>query len=206
MVSVPCDSCSAPIKVGDDFCEACGAQVSEASKQALRQRLEASDATARQQLKSVREATQAIVVLAVLFVIGGILMFALSLGTANDALENLRGLDDAAVVDIPVDGEIYSAGELRTMIEREPYQILGINLLLACIMAALAYWSRRSALPAVVTALAVFVVVHLLNALVDPTTIAQGVIIKVVATIVLIKGVRAAYDARRIQLGVETTK
>jgi hypothetical protein len=197
--SVLCSHCDANLELGDDFCQSCGTRVSGDAKRILQEQREASDPLARERGARVRQATQAIIVLAALFTLGGIVMFFLATNAANQALINLASLDPKST--LPVDGVTRSVAELRELIQREPYQILGIHLLLAAIMGVLAVWSRRSPFPAVLTALSVFVVVHLVSAVLDPATIAQGIIIKVIAVVVLFKGVMAAYEARSTQFG-----
>ena len=198
-VSVPCDKCSKPIRLGDDFCEACGEKVDGTLKDALRQRLEGSDSEAAEAAKHIKSARQAIVALAVLFVLGGVVMFVMAQSTAEKALHNLDGLDADMVFPQAIDGVTYKVGELREMIEAEPYQILVLNLFLAAVMAGLWVWAKRAVLPAVVTALAVYVAVQVGNVVMDPKTIVQGIFVKVIAIIVLVRGVRSALAARAIE-------
>ena len=61
--------------------------------------------------------------------------------------------------------------ELRARLEWEPTGVLAVNLILAAIMAALAWWGRRAPLAAVLVATAVYVVVIVFNAIADPATI-----------------------------------
>jgi uncharacterized iron-regulated membrane protein len=101
----------------------------------------------------------------------------------------------------PIVGKTLTVAEVRQTVEREPYLVLGLNWLLALIMAGLYLWSRRSPFPAVIAALAVFVVVHVANAVVDPVTIVKGIILKVIAIIALVKGVRAGFAVRALERG-----
>ena len=198
-VSIPCVACNQPIHVGDDFCPACGRRVDDDGKRALNERLEGLGTETRERAHHVREASKAIAVLAVLFVLGGVIFFAIGLKGANDALAQLATLDDHAVIPEPINGVTYSVAELRAAVEREPYQALGLNLFLALVMLGLYFWSRRAALPAILTAMAIYVAVHVGNAIVDPMTIAQGIIVKVVAVLVLARGIRAALAARAFE-------
>jgi hypothetical protein len=198
-VSIPCTRCQRPVHLGDEFCESCGVPVGDAERDALRARLQASSSEAAEQQKHVRSARNGMAVLSGLFVLGGAVMFFLGQSTAEKALANLRGLDEGMTYPAPINGVTYTVGELRAVIEREPYQLLGVNFLLAAIMLGLFFWAKKSALPATITALAVFVTVHVGNAIADPKTLAQGVLVKVFAVIVLTRGIRAALAARALE-------
>jgi hypothetical protein len=191
-VSVPCASCRAEVHVGDDFCQSCGAVVPAALKRALNERLEATDPEARQRIK---KASGALLLVAVLFVFGGLVMFAMTMRTTNEALEKLRELPASA--ELMVEGKLYTVERLREAVEREPYQVLVTNVVLAAMMAALHVWSRRSPLPALVTGLAIFVTVHAVSAVLDPKTLFMGLIIKIIAIVAFVQGIRAALELRR---------
>jgi hypothetical protein len=173
--------------------------VTKEQKRALSERLEASSSEAGIHAHHVREARKAIAVLAVLFVIGGALLFVMGLTDANKALHELAALDADLLLPEPIGGVTYTVGELRDLVEREPYQVLGLNALLAGIMLGLFFWAKRAALPAILTALAVFVTVHVGNMIIDPKTIFQGIVVKIVAIIVLVRGTRAALAARAFE-------
>jgi len=194
-VSIPCQSCPNPIRVGDQHCSGCGRAITEDDRTALQQRLEASDYQAYERGKKVREASKWIGVLAILFAISGALMFALQLSEADKALSNLSRFDDDDQLE-PIDGKTYTAAELRKAVEREPYQILIVNLIVAALMGGLWAWGKRAPLPAIACAFALFLAVHVGSAMVDPSSIAKGLIIKIVAIVVLAKGLKSALAVR----------
>lgn len=66
---------------------------------------------------------------------------------------------------------------------------------------ALGFWARHSPLAALVVGLVSFVGLHVVNAVIDPMTIAQGLIMKVVVIYFLVKGVKAAMEAKKIRAG-----
>jgi hypothetical protein len=200
-VSVPCASCSGSIRIGDDFCQSCGASVSRDLKAALERRLEASSYTMSQSAKRVREASHVIIGLCVLFVISGIVLYFVQQSKAADALSNLSALSDDMLVPETSGATARTVAELRKQIEIEPYLTLALNLVLGAMMLGLYFWSRRSALPAIMTAFAVYIVVQIGNALFEPQTIFQGVFIKIIVIIALIKGLRAALAARQLGIG-----
>ncbi len=155
------------------------------------------DEAAIQRGKKVREGAKWIGALAVLFAISGVLMFFLSQMQATEALSHLQQFRDDEVLQ-PIDGKTYTAGELRAEVQREPYQVLIINLLVAGLMTGLWVWAKRAPLPAIACAFALFVVVHVGSAMVDPTSISKGLIIKIFALVALGKGLKAALEARAL--------
>jgi hypothetical protein len=187
------------VRAGDEFCESCGAAVGPELKRALRDRLEASDSSAAERAKLVKSASGTILALSVLFVIGGVVFYFLSESKVDEALRNIATLDDAQRLATPVAGA-ETVGELRERIRREPTQLLVINLILATIMAGLYVWSKRAVLAAVITALGIYVVVQVVSALIDPATLAQGIIMKIIIIAALVKGVKAAIDSRALEV------
>jgi len=72
-------------------------------------------------------------------------------------------------------------------------------LVLGAVFFALYIWARRNPLPAAICGLVVFVTLHLIDALVDPTTIVRGIIIKVIIIVVLARAISAGVRYRRMQ-------
>jgi uncharacterized membrane protein len=192
-------NCVEVIRPTDEFCQGCGTRVTADQKARLLERLEIHDASMASHMKHVRSARQGIVTLAVLFAVAGVVMFFMAKSESDSTLVALRSFpEDMAYPDL-INGESLTIAEVRTMIEREPLQILALNLVLAVIMAGLWVWGKKAALPAIIAALAVFVTVHVANALVEPTTIVQGLAIKIIGTVILVRGVRSGLEARRIE-------
>jgi hypothetical protein len=175
-----CPSCKAEIQLLDEFCAKCGHSLGTPARFLHRH--------------SVQGATNAIWVLAVLFALFGIVMFFLMKETTETALTNLAAFEDHEVLE-PIDGVTYTAGELRKQVLWEHRGILVVNLLLAAIMVVLAWWSKQRALPAILIATAIFVVVQVTAAIVDPKTLMQGIIMKAVVIAVLIRGIKGAISA-----------
>jgi hypothetical protein len=189
-----CEACRAPIEGTDDFCDACGARISAKAKE--RARAKASDemysrniATSQQHAK-VAKASSWIGVLACLFAGTGTVMWLMQRGEAQRALQNISALGPDQV--LTYEGVEYKVSALRSKIEALPAQTLLVHLTLAALFAALFVWGKRSPIPAIATALAVFIVVHLVNFLLDPSTLVQGIIIKVIAIGALAAGLKAA--------------
>jgi hypothetical protein len=130
----------------------------------------------------------------VLFAIFGVVMFFLMRDTTQTALANLAPFGDQEVLQ-PINGVTYTAGELRARVIWEQRGVLIVNLILAAIMVVLAWWSKRRALPAILIATAVFVGSMVAGAIMDPSTLMQGIIVKAIVIGVLIKGIKGALSA-----------
>jgi len=179
---IKCAACATVAKPYDRFCGKCGKAMPTAEDYELQ--------------KNVKAATSAITVLAVIFVIAGIAFFFITKGAAEPALAKLAGLDPGSMYPTPIEGRTYTVGELRKQLAWEPWGALIVNLILAAIMLALSLWARRSPLPAVLIAAATYVVVIAANAISDPATLGQGLVMKIIVIAFLIKGIKAALALR----------
>jgi len=175
-----CQACKAEVQLLDEYCAKCGHALGTPARFLHRH--------------SVQGATSAIWVLAVLFAIFGVVMFYAMRDTTQTALENLAPFADHELLE-PIDGVSYTAGELRARVIWEHRGVLVVNLILAAIMVVLAWWSKRRALPAILIATAVFVVVQVTSAILDPRTLMQGLVVKAIVIIVLVKGIKGAISA-----------
>jgi hypothetical protein len=191
--------CGKPVHGGDDFCEACGAKVTPDLKAALRDRLEASHSGYAEYKKKMLSAQGTIGALAILFVIGGVVFFFITRSQVDTALVQLASASDAQPLNEAV-GSASTVGELRAVLANQPYQVLGLNLFLAAVMAGLWMWSKRTLLPAIITALAIYVAVQIASAMYDPATLAQGLIMKILVIVALVKGVQSALAAQKLEL------
>jgi hypothetical protein len=176
-----CPACKAEIQLLDEFCSKCGHSLGTPAR-FIGQR-------------SVQGATSAIRVLAGLFAVFGIFMFFVLSGTTEAALRNLSQFADHDVLE-PIDGVTYTAGELRTRVVWEHRGVLIVNLMLSAIMLVLAWWSRHKPLAAILIATAIFAAVQVVSAIMDPTTIAQGIVVKAIVIAVLVRGIKGALSMR----------
>lgn len=176
-----CPACQSEIQLLDEYCSQCGHALGSPSR--------------FMHLHSVQGATKAIYALAILYALFGVVLYVLMRDTALEALDKLAAFDDADVLD-PIDGVTYTAGELRRQVIWEHRGILVQNLILSGLMLALAWWSRRKPLAAILIATAIFVALQVVNAIIAPQTLAQGVIVKVIIMVVLARGIKGALDMR----------
>jgi hypothetical protein len=176
-----CPACNTEIQLLDEFCAKCGHDLGTPAR-FLGQR-------------SVQGATSAIRLLAALFAIFGIIMFFVTRGPTQDALRTLANFDDQETLQ-PIDGVTYTAGELRKRVVWEHRGALVANLLLSVIMLVLAWWSRFKPLAAILIATAIYAAVQVISAIMDPATIAQGIVLKILVIAILVKGIKGALSLR----------
>jgi hypothetical protein len=69
---------------------------------------------------------------------------------------------------------------------------------IAAMFLGLAFWAKRNPLPAAIVGLVLYITVHLLDALADPTAIARGVLIKVIIVVVLVRAISAGAKHRAL--------
>jgi hypothetical protein len=194
-VTIPCGICPGDIALGAVACPGCARPVDDRDRAVLQLRLEGANHAAYGRGKNVRGASKWIGVLALLFAVSAPLMFAMQAMETDKAIEHLKQFEDDDVLK-PIGGKTYTAGELRRKVKSEPVRALVGGLILAGLMAVLWVWSRRAPLPAIGCALALFVVVQVASFMVDPTSIAKGIIVKILAVGALGRGLRAALAAR----------
>jgi hypothetical protein len=194
-VSVACGVCPGVIELGAAACPGCGRPLTDQDRAVLQVRLEGGEFVAHERGRKMRDGSKWIGMLAILFAVSAPIVFAMQKTEADKALSQLSAFDDDAPL-APIDGKTYTAGELRKEVMREPIQLLIGNLILAVLMGVLWFWSRRAPLASIACALALFLVVQLVSAVIDPSSIMKGLLIKIFAVAALGKGLKAALAAR----------
>ncbi len=177
MSTLACPHCGILNDAGGSFCVSCGRALPGAP--AGPRIVESAGVAAThlgQQLQSEelakqsRKAFGALLLVAILQVVVGTLII---LATNSPAVREQLGEADVTLVAIIV----YAVG---------------------AIFLGLAFWARRSPFPAAITGLVIFVTLHLLEALANPAAICQGVIIKVVVIVVLVRAISAGARHRAL--------
>ena len=178
---ITCRGCSRVAKPYDRFCVGCGKAMPGAEQV--------------QHQKQLAQATGAIKVLAVLYLVFGTIMFFVTRAQAAEGLAQLRALGPDAVLN-PINGVTYTVATLTKQLLWEPWGVLLVNGILAVVMGVLALWCRRAPLAATMVAMATFVVVNVTNAIIDPATVGQGLLVKVIILAILVKGIKSALALR----------
>ena len=142
----------------------------------------------------VAKASKMLLVLSILFVIGGTIFGLMNRSEAEKARAQIAQLDPSQT--LTVEGKTYTIPELQKEIDREVMMVFVINYFLAVVMFGLFLWSRKAALPAMVTGLCVYLAVIVLSAAIEPKSLMQGILIKIIAIVVLVSGIKAALQER----------
>ena len=77
--------------------------------------------------------------------------------------------------------------------------IIVINLALAALHLSLGKWARRAPFAASLVALALYVTVHVMDAIGDPASLWNGIVIKVIVIAALVRSIKAGLAVRRIK-------
>lgn len=192
----PCSACGQLLAPGDDWCTACGARRDGGVGGSVpsARRTVGRHTIARRQ-RRVRRAGRWILALGVLFAVAGTFLGAQARGEAARAHGELEGLDATYV--IPLDGgETVLVADLHARIDSAVLLVFGVHYGLAAVMIGLYFWSRRAPLPAILTALALYLVLLVLGAVLDPAAAFKGLLIKAFVIAGLFAGLKAALAER----------
>ena len=81
-----------------------------------------------------------------------------------------------------------------------------VNLVLSLMYLILASWADKNAFGAILTAFIVYITVHIINGIIDPLTIFQGLLMKVIFIGAFVKGIQSALEANRLMNELEKFK
>lgn len=181
--AIVCINCGAAAQATGKFCEKCGTGLPGAESQ-LR-------------MKKLKEARSTIAWVAGMFVLSGVVMYFVQKNTLATSLQNLSRFSDSDIYPNLVAGRQYTVGELRHQLAAAPLQVLATNFFLAAIMTGLYQYARKSPLVAIIMATGVYAAVQVANAIIDPMTINQGLIMKIFIFGILAKGIRSTLELRK---------
>ncbi|MDB5147523.1 MAG: zinc-ribbon protein, partial [Mucilaginibacter sp.] len=99
-------------------------------------------------------------------------------------------------------GVFVFSGLLYFFMHKDQPEILAVvitNIIMAAIFLVLGTYSKKKPLACIISGLSLYVIVQVLNAIVDPISIAQGIIIKIVIIGYMIKGIKSAMEVEKIR-------
>ncbi|MFK7742109.1 MAG: hypothetical protein AB8H80_17470 [Planctomycetota bacterium] len=149
--------------------------------------------------KKMKSGATIILVVAVIQLLAGGFFGWSNSKNCDRALEEIYVLDDSEMLELE-DGEEVSVAELRKLIEKERIQGYLIPIGLAVAFFALWFWARSSPLPALVSALVLYLAAHALSAVAEPRSLSRGIILKVVVVAGLVSGIKSAVEDRAIRM------
>lgn len=179
---IQCLHCRSTAQPYDKFCGNCGKALPDVTYYLHQNQLQAS--------------ARVINWLAVLYLVFGVVFFFSTKAQSDNGLAQLAGMAPDATFPRPIHGVTMTVGALRDRLAWEPWSVLIMNGILAVTMLGLSIWGRRSPLPALIAAAAVYAVVNVGNAIIDPASIGQGLFMKIVVFALLARGIKSALALR----------
>ncbi len=186
-MSVPCPSCGAANADAAAFCLSCGKSLPDrapAGPHIVGAAGEATTAAARdlQSRDLGQKSRKAFGILLVVGILQTIAVFVVPWLLESEA-DKLRAqgmiLDEAKLASIVLSTRV----------------VVG---LIAAVFFGLAFWARKNPLPAAIAGLVAFVTLHAIEAVIEPSSLVQGWLIKIFVVAGLIAAIRAGVDHRRI--------
>lgn len=188
---VECTHCGKKIPETDKYCSYCGKSTLKMSSE---------------QQSAFNHGPKWILAISIMFLVFGTFLGFQAQSAAEKTKQELRFYQDDQILDNPVYGKKITVGELKALIDQEVIFVFALNYLLAAIMFGLFLWGLHAPFPAMVTALCVYLAVIVLNFIVEPTSLFQGILIKVLVIMALVAGIKASLVARQISLNTLSTK
>ena len=82
----------------------------------------------------------------------------------------------------------------------EDSAIVGISsIIVGLIMFACSVWVKRKPVTGILVAFSFYMLLHIANAIIEPSSIASGLILKIIVIAVFISGIKSAYDYREYE-------
>ncbi len=195
--SVPCAHCGKSIWQDDERCEACGEAVSAEQRAELQAR--AHPAGYHRHSKLVKSGRSALAYVILACGVGGILMFFLARSAAAPMLQEMQGMNPHTQLQHAVAG-VEFVGDLRDVLERQPWEALIINLAVAAVMLRL--WKRMNQTPgsALLSAFWIYLGASVLSLCLFPPNDVKDLIflaLKGYILVTLARGARAGLSLQR---------
>ncbi|MGE0871684.1 MAG: hypothetical protein AB7P03_24205 [Kofleriaceae bacterium] len=195
-----CSKCGGTVTADEKFCSGCGATV-VATPDGVFTTARPFDHTnlASGKLQTARKWLLAI---SILTLIGGLVMFAIQRSSVEsqirDAEQQIVGADPA-LVDEHMMKEVGMTFEQAKAHDRGMVKLfLAINIALAVVYFGLWFWAKNNPYTAALVALLLFITVVVISGILEPKTLYQGVLVKILFTAALIKAVSEGREARRL--------
>lgn len=187
-----CAKCGTVMEDSEQYCSACGAAAAQRFGGSIER---------MQEHGAVSSARKLLLAISILTVLSGLFFYAIQSSKVEDEIreaEQVTADMDAAERDALMKQETgMTFAEAIAHDRGQVKLLLLVNLVLGGIYVGLWRWAKSNPFMAAVTALILFLGVHVISAVVEPKTLVQGVIIKILFTVGLIHAVKAGAEARR---------
>jgi hypothetical protein len=206
-----CPQCSADVAAGEKFCAVCGAGISIVDGVVHAQdpapsampppqvvHLDGWERDAR-----IGKARKWLVAISVITLISGLVFYAINKSEVEKQIREAEAQIanvDPETRDSLMKQQIGMTWDEAVAHDRGQVNLfLFINIGLAIAYLGMYFWAKRNPLAATVTALLLFITVMVGNAVYEPKTIYQGIILKIFFIGALAKAISAAQEERRLQ-------
>jgi hypothetical protein len=201
VLSERCPDCRATVMVTDSTCAHCGTDLER--RRAIRKHKRQRNARARAERRHVVRAVEGrkivsasiwLAMIALGCLLGGTLLGMSASFEAQRAHAELDRFPPDQVLDFGT--ERMTAAERLLQFDRRVWLAFGLYYLLAVVLVALFVWARKSPLPALFTALGLYVFLIAVGAALDPASLQRGLLIRGTILGGLAAGVVAAWRQR----------
>lgn len=197
-----CPKCASDVAAGEKFCAACGTAVVEGvqpppdvSPQMIGMSYE-RDAR-------IGKARKWLLAISIITLLTGFLFYAIGKSDVEkqirDAEIQIAGIDPVTRDELMKKETGMTWEEAKAHDRGQVNLLLFVNIGLAIIYLGMWVWAKKNAYAATVTALLLFITVIVANAVFEPKTVAQGIIVKIFFIGALVKAIGAAQEERKIQ-------
>lgn len=187
-----CAQCGTEMADSERFCSKCGAEVSKLFGGSIERTWEPV---------AVSSARKWLLAISILTVLSGFFFYAIQSSKVEDEIREAEqvtaGMDSAERDRLMKEETGMTFAEAIAHDRGQVKLLLLVNLVLGGIYLGLWRWAKANPFMAALTALLLFIGVHVISAAVEPKTLAQGFLVKIFFVVALVRAVKAGSEARR---------
>ena len=207
-----CSKCGAAITATEKFCAACGAAVGSNAESgtpnatdtpaALPYAIDTRGALVAEREQKLKTARKWLVAISIITLLSGFVFYAIGSEEVEkqirDAEAQTSGIDPVVRDQLMKQQTGMTFSEAVAHDRGQVTLLLAINIGLAIAYLVLWQWAKKNALAATVVALLLFITTIGVNAVMEPATLAQGIIVKILFIAALSKAVSSAQEERKL--------
>lgn len=205
-----CPKCAAEVAAGEKFCAACGSGIAVADDGVVHAQDPVPPAVVPypqmdnfERDARIGRARKWLLAISAITLVTGFIFYAINKDEVEKQIRQaevqIAGIDPQTRDQLMKDQTGMTWEEAKAHDRGQVNLLLFVNIGLSIVYFGMWIWAKRNALAASVTALLLFVTVIGVNAVYEPKTLAQGIIVKIFFIAALAKAISAAQEERRIQ-------
>jgi hypothetical protein len=196
-----CPKCNSAVSSDERFCTACGGEIAE-SPATGNKPLSPPTVVQLESNPAHRSARRWLLAISILTLISGIVMFLIQLHALD---KDLHEAEIATSHLTPAERDELFKQEIGMTFQEAVDHDRGtltlhlvVNIVLSCIYFGLWIWAKKNPYMAALIALILFLTVIVVSAVLEPKSLVQGILVKVLFVSALGKAVKAGAEARRL--------